>query len=453
MTSGPQVASPQVAGPRVAGPRVAYITAGTAGMFCGSCLRDNALVAALRDAGHDVILIPTFTPLTTEGEEAGSDRIFLGGLNLYLAQKWPAWGRLPKVLRRPLDHPRLLGALSALALESRSEDDAALALSLMRGTDGHQRSQIEELVRWLAEDLRPDLVNVSNLLIAGFVPHLRQHLDVPVLVTLQGDELFLDEVNETDRKPLVDAMRRLAQHVDGFVVFSRFYRDFMADLLRLPKERFHLVPLGLRSPEDFQPREPDQTESRPPTLGYLARIYPAKGLHLLVDAFLELRRGAFPDLRLAIGGWLGKADRPYFENLCRRLDQGGARGAYRHHPLPDRAAKASFLRALDVFSVPVTYPEHKGLYALEALAAGVPVVLPDAGVFPEMLAETGGGRRVPPGDSSALAGALAPLLTDSQLRQRLGEEGRRGVLASRRARHMAEATWAVYQGYFAGNSY
>ena len=435
------------------GPRVASVTSGTAGMFCGSCLSDNALAAALLEAGRDVVLIPTFTPLRTEGEDKSLHRVFLGGINLYLAARWPWWGSLPAALRRPLDHPWLLKAVSALALESRSDDDAALAISLMQGSEGQQRSEIEQLARWLATDYRPHLVSISNLFIAGFVPRLRALRDVPVLVTLQGDELFLGEVGEADRPEILAEMRRLAREADGFVVFSRFYRDFMVDLLQLPPERFHVVPLGLRAPEAFRVPEPAGSDgpSRPPTIGYLARIYPAKGLHLLVDAFLILRQ-TFPDLRLNMGGWLGRADRPYFEDLCRQLDRGGASDAYEYHELPDRESKIRFLHQLDVFSVPVTYPEQKGLYALEALAAGVPVVLPDAGVFPEMLAETGGGLLFPSGDADALAKVLGGLLENRSMRDRLGGEGQNGVVDHRSAKVMAAATWQVYEGYLSKDS-
>ena len=426
----------------MSGRRVAYVAAGTAGMFCGSCLRDNALAAALLEQGRDVVLVPTFTPLTTEEVDVSLDRVFLGGLNVYLAERWAWWRRLPAALRRAFDHPALLRAVSALALESRSEDDGALALSLMRGTEGHQRQQVEGLVDWLAEELRPDLVNVSNLLIAGFVPALKARRDIPVLVTLQGDELFLDEVRESDREAVLVEMRRLAAAADGFVVTSRFYRDFMARLLHLPEERFHVVPLGLASPESFA--GPVERPQRPPTLGYLARIYPAKGLHLLVDAFLELRHDV-PDLRLEVGGWLGRSDRPYLAEQRRKVERAGAGDAFTHVELPDRASKIAFLHRLDLFSVPVTYPEHKGLYALEALAAGVPVVLPDAGIFPEMIEVTGGGRLVLPNDARVLAEALRPLLLDADLRRRWGEQGRRQVVEIFNAGVMAQGTWEVYR--------
>lgn len=428
-------------------PRVAYIAAGSAGMFCGSCLRDNALAAALREAGQNVVLIPTFTPLQTETTDQSLDRIFLGGINLYLADKLGWWRSLPAFVHRAFDHPRLLRMLSAMALESRSDDDAALSISLMQGTESRHQREIEELADWLADDLRPDLVNVSNLFVAGFASALKKRRDIPILVTLQGDELFLDDIRESDRPAVVEEMRRVARTVDGFIVFSRFYRDFMMEMLNLPEELFHVAPLGLEAATDFfnaASEKKPRSSQRPLTLGYLARIYPAKGFHLLVDAFLAIRQ-RFPNLRLAVGGWLGKADRPYFEEQCRRIEEAGAGDAFVYQPLPDRQAKVAFLQGIDVFSVPVTYPEQKGLYVLEALAAGVPVVLPDVGALPEMLTDTGGGCLVPPNDPGALVNAIAQLLQDDEQRQRLGDEGRRGVLATRQASMMAEATRLVYE--------
>ena len=67
--------------------RVAYITAGAAGMYCGSCLHDNTLAGALLRMGHDVSLIPTYTPIRTDGTDFSIDRVFYGAINVYLAQK------------------------------------------------------------------------------------------------------------------------------------------------------------------------------------------------------------------------------------------------------------------------------------------------------------------------------------------------------------------------------
>ena len=83
--------------------KIASITAGAAGMYCGSCLRDNTLAAALIEAGHDALLIPTYTPIRTDDENVSQPRIFFGGLNVYLQQKTGLFRHTPRWFDRLLD--------------------------------------------------------------------------------------------------------------------------------------------------------------------------------------------------------------------------------------------------------------------------------------------------------------------------------------------------------------
>ncbi|MEM6795501.1 MAG: glycosyltransferase family 4 protein [Acidobacteriota bacterium] len=425
-------------------PRVVSITAGGAGMFCGSCMRDNAVAAAVRSTSEaEVVLLPTFTPIRTDEEDVSAERVALGGVSIYLHQKLPWLSRLPRAARRLLDSPALLRAVSRLALQTRGSGDGAIAVELLKGLRGRQRTVTEDLVDSLAETYRPELVNVSNLLIAGFVPALRRRLDVPVVATLQGDDIFLATLTPGEREEALDEMRRIARQIDAFAVFSRDFRDRMAELFDIPLERFEILPLGVSSPEDFVDpavRAP-RPEGRPPTLGYLARLCPEKGFHHLVDAFLRLRqRPATGAVRLRFGGWLGAVDRDFFELQMAKIESAGALSAVTRVELPDRSSKIRFFEEIDVFSVPTVYREPKGLYVLESLASGVPVVQPAHGAFPEMLASAGGGVMVPPGEPDALAEALAALLLDPSESRRLGEEGRRGVLARHGSETMARAT-------------
>ncbi|NIM01896.1 MAG: glycosyltransferase [Acidobacteria bacterium] len=422
---------------------IAYITAGGAGMFCGSCMRDNTLAAALHRMGSSVTLVPTFTPIRIDEDDHSIDRVFLGGINVYLEQKSAAFRHLPRFLRRALDHPRLLRLLSKLSLQQRRSEDGAVALSLLRGEEGHQQAEIRDLVDFIEDTLEPDLVNLTNLLIAGFVPALKRRRDVPVVVTLQGDDVFLDTLDASDREAVLVEMRRIARSVDGFVVFNRYYRDVMADLLEVDVGRFHIVPLGLAEPESFHRRR-TRPAGAPPTVGYLARICPEKGFHVLVDALLRLRElPGMEQARLRAGGWLGGSDQAFFERERNRLAAAGV--AFDRVDLPDRAAKIDMLSTVDVFSVPTVYREPKGIYVLESLAAGVPVVLPRHGAFPELLSDTGGGRLVPPNDPDALAHELHALLLDPTERRRLGDEGRQRVCETRGDGTMARETLCAWE--------
>jgi glycosyltransferase involved in cell wall biosynthesis len=84
------------------------------------------------------------------------------------------------------------------------------------------------------------------------------------------------------------------------------------------------------------------------------------------------------------------------------------------------------------------------LYVIEAMAAGVPVVQPRTGAFPELIEATGGGITYE-GDSNALSVALEELLSDPQRARALGQAGRQVALEKFSADAMARATLEFYQ--------
>jgi len=282
------------------------------------------------------------------------------------------------------------------------------------------------------------------MLIAGCIPEMKRRLAAPVIVTLQGDDVFLESLIEPYRSQAFVQLRQLVQQVDGFIVYSQYYVDFMHEYLGIPRERIHVIPLGLDT-DDYRPfLERSDSSRTAPTIGYLARLAPEKGLHVLVEAFLRLRRMAgTQDARLRVAGWLGSDQREYAQQQFQRMSDISSPG-FEYVGTVSRQQKLAFLGSLDVLSVPTVYREPKGLFVLEALAAGVPVVQPSHGAFPEMLAELGGGQLVDPDNPESLAAALHGLLTDRPLRLRLAAAGQRAVHESRHARAMAEATRRLY---------
>jgi glycosyltransferase involved in cell wall biosynthesis len=194
------------------------------------------------------------------------------------------------------------------------------------------------------------------------------------------------------------------------------------------------------------PKTPDPLVSRDPTVGYLARLAPEKGLHVLADAFILLRKmPGMENARLRIAGWLGSQNRKYAEEAFAKLRSAGLEDAFTYVGEVDRRGKLAFLQSIDVLAVPTTYKEPKGIFVLEALASGVPVVQPEHGSFPETLAELGGGVLHRPEDPRHLAERLHELLTNHELRRQLALAGRTAVAASRDIRHAAEATLGVYR--------
>jgi len=431
--------------------KIAYLTAGAAGMFCGSCMHDNTLARALIDLGHDVQLIPLYTPIRTDEENVSIDRVFFGGINIFLKQKYSFLRSLPAWMTRWLDSPAIINFAASLGIETKASQLGALTVTMLRGSEDFQRAETDRLADWLQAESKPDVIVFSNMLTAGCVPDLTRRLQVPVLVTLQGDDIFLGDLVEPYRGQALDAIRRLDAAVDGYLVQSRYYADHMAAYLGLPREKFHIVPLGLDT-SSFQEvataRISAQPTDRPPRIGYLARLAPEKGLHVLCEAFVLLRqKPGMQDAELWIAGWRGPQHRKYIDQSLAKLDSAGGRSFVHLKGEVDRPGKLEFLHSIDVLSVPTVYREPKGLFVLEALAAAVPVVQPSHGSFPEMLDELGGGLLHRPEDPQHLADRLHELLSDRGKLVAFGRDGHQAVNEQRSAAAMARRTADVLQSF------
>jgi glycosyltransferase involved in cell wall biosynthesis len=435
--------------------RIAYIAAGAADMYCGTCLHDSALAAALLRLGQEVALVPTYTPLRVEGPDVSLDRIFFGALNVYLQQKTAVFRHTPEAFDRLLDRPELIRRAARLGASTDPTELGDLTYSVLQGEEGFQAKELEKLVAWLREGFQPDVVHLTNSMFAGFARSLKRELGVPVVCSLQGEDLFLNQLREPWRTRVRELLRERVKDVDAFQVNSAWYADFMAGYLGgvggvggVDRRRMFVVPLGL-SLDGYGGGEA-RDEAAPLTIGYLARICPEKGLHVLVEAFRLLAERAPGQVRLRVAGYLGARDRRYLEDLEARIAGRGLAGSYERVGEVDREGKIRFLRSLDVFSVPTVYLEPKGLSVLEALANGVPVVQPRHGAFPEMIEATGGGLLVEPDSPADLARGLETLLRDRGLRLELGRRGRDAVHARFHDRAEAEGTLRVYETLLAG---
>jgi glycosyltransferase involved in cell wall biosynthesis len=252
-------------------------------------------------------------------------------------------------------------------------------------------------------------------------------------------------LSKNDRQRAIDRMRELAKQIDAFIVFNRFYAEFMRQLLDLPAEKIHVVSLGINT-ADFERFERRPKTSAAPTIGYLARLAPEKGLDLLVDAFIELhRRQSNLSTRLLLAGWLGKDNHGFATEQFAKLKAAGLEHAYEYLGVVDREQKLDFLARIDLLSVPTAIQDPKGLYVLESLAAGVPVVQPDHGAFPELLASTQGGRLVPPHSVDQLADALSEMLADRDALSEFGRIGQSNVMLRHTSEVMAQQTMDFYR--------
>lgn len=409
-------------------------------------MHDNALARELSRRGHECLLLPVYTPIRTDATDVSAGPIFFGGVNVYLQQKWPWLGRLPGPLLRLLDRP---GFLKFATRRAGGTDPALLGdltVSMLQGTHGHQATEARRLIDWLRDEFRPDVIVLTNLLIGGCIPELKRETGAKILVWLQGDDIFLDHLPAAPRSEATELMSQLARQVDACLVNSEFYAAKMGQRLGVGRERFEVLPLAIETaPFADQPDPTSHKDDRSALkLGYFARLAPEKGFHNLVAAFIELsRRPGMETVELHYAGWLGEQHRGYLADQETRLRAAGLEGRFFHHGSPDLNAKVALLRTFDVFCVPTDYEECKGLYVLEALAAGTPVVQPEHGAFPELLSSTGGGTLYPAGDQNELVRRLEAMLTQQAQRAALGRTAAERVAANHTIEAQAERFLAL----------
>jgi glycosyltransferase involved in cell wall biosynthesis len=421
--------------------KILSITAGAAGMYCGSCFRDNAVAAELIAEGHQVILMPVYTPTRTDEPNVSERRVLFGGISVYLQQRLPLFRALPRFIDHLWDAPAVLEKVATRGVATSPELLGELTIATLEGREGVLAREFNKLVEWARHEPPPDVLNLPNTLLIAMAAPLRAAFKRPICCSVQGEELFIEGLAPRYRGRALDLIKRQVGQVDRFIAVSDYSAGFISKYLDIPRERISVARLGVPF-DGYLPRSPDPSCF---TVGYFARIAPEKGLHLLADAYILLRRqmGNAP-ARLEVAGYMGQAQRRYLEQVERVLTDAGLGGELTYRGEVDRAGKIDFLRRLDVLSVPATYDEPKGMFLLEAMACGVPVVEPRRGAFTEIVDRTGGGLLVAPDNPEALAAGVLQLFRDRALGDRLGAAAFDGVRQHHTIAESARQTLAAY---------
>jgi glycosyltransferase involved in cell wall biosynthesis len=423
--------------------RILSLTAGAAAMYCGSCLRDNALAAELRRMGHEITLVPVYTPTKTdaENESRSSPVVLFGGISVYLQQHSVLFRHLPGFIDRLLDSRWALRAAARRSISVSPQELGDMTVAMLEGEHGPIAREFQKLEHWMAVSGRPDVVNLPNALLIAMARSIRHVYNGPIVCTLQGEDLFLGGLPEPYKAKALELIREQVDEVDGFIAISEGYSGVMAEWLNIPKEKVFVVPVGVRVGDFLEHVPASGNEFR---VGYLARIAPEKGLRLLAQAWGEFRRLYRGPAKLVVAGYRAPEHLGYL-NAAQALvppheweDLGEI----------DLSTKRAMLAGLEAFCVPAAYDDPKGLYLLEALASGVPVVAPRRGALADHIGACGGGLLVEPDNPGAIAAALANLAADPK-RGELGRQGREGVARARSLRLMARQTQHVYESLIA----
>lgn len=416
--------------------RILHLTPGTGTFHCGSCLRDHALIKAMRVRRHDAMMAPLYLPLVTDREFGAQElSVQIGGISLFLQHKFPWFHKLPKFVHRWLNTPEILRLAASRMGMTSPKVLGEMTLDALLGTEGRQWGEWQKLIGWIRSEKKIDVISLSNSLLSGLAPALEKELGIPVVCALQGEDSFLDTLPEPYREQCWDALKRNARSIRSFIAPSEFYARHMRQRLDATEGQIKVIHNGI----DVTAFTTASADPNWPTIGFFARMIHGKGLATLVDAYIDLaKRNSIPRVKLRIGGSKTPVDEQYVAGLQKKIAEAGLTNRVEWRPNLSFKDKVHFFHDLTVFSVPATYGEAFGLYVIEAAASGVPFVQPDHGAFPELLAATEGGVLCKPDDPKALADALESLLKDDVLREKISKTAMAKVRQEFTSTRMAE---------------
>jgi glycosyltransferase involved in cell wall biosynthesis len=424
--------------------KIAHIIPGSGGSFyCGNCLRDSKYFDALRKMGHDVIKIPMYLPIFSDEHDLGDVPVFYGAVSIYLKQLMPVFRKAPGWVDSLLNSKPMLKYAASKAGSTRAKGLEEMTISMLQGEKGKQHEELERMISWMKDHFKPDVVHLSNALLLGLAPKLKEILKVPVVCSLQDEDVWVDIMSDKNRKKVWDLMAENAEYIDRFISVSRFYAAFSSEKMNIPPDKISSIHIGV----DLSEYEYRNSREKERAIGFISRMCHENGLDILVDSFILLKKQkVFDDLKLIITGGETGDDKSYLKQIRKKLGQQGLLSAVDFHKEFEGCGRKEFFAKASVISVPVRNGEAFGIYIAESLASGIPVVQPALGAFPEVLATTGGGIIYGENNPEALSSALKQLLDDPVRLMHLSEEARKGAEQHLSINELAKELVEVYSG-------
>ena len=424
--------------------KIVYLITGSGGSFyCGNCYRDMIYLRAIRKVpGISASAIPLYLPPDGTGSETGLDKkVFFGAISMYLREKVPIFRNMPVFIEKLVDSSPMLKMAARRAGTTRTEGLEEMTLNMIKGENAFPAKELQRLVDYLTRDGKPDIIHLSNALIIGLARRLKKKLDVKIVCSLLNEDDWIDEMAEPYQSGAWKLISKEASYVDAFLTPSIYYKELFIAKTGISGENFNVIPLGIDTGE-LTKIEKNETY---PSIGYFCRINSQNGFDKLVDAFIELKKNNdLPGLTLHVSGGYTGDDKPFIADQIRKIKSNGLKSFVRIYPEFHGNSKQEFFGNIDVMSVPVRKHDGYGLYILEANAAGIPVVQPATGAFPEIIARTMGGIIYSPDNVSELSANLLKLLKDNDLRNHLGKLGKEKVLTDLSLEKMSQGLSEVY---------
>jgi len=405
---------------------IMHVIPGSGGSFyCGNCLRDSKYVEAMRKSDHRVRKLPMYLPLFADEHDLSREiPVFYGAISIYLKQQFPIFRKAPPWVDRALNSKPMLKLASRFAGSTNAKGLEEMTISMLLGEEGQQKEELQKMIDWIVENCDPDVIHLSNALLLGLAHQLGERLKVPVICSLQDEDVWVDVMKPSAAESVWKLMSGKAGDVAKFISVSDFYAGVMKEKMSLPEEKVTSVHIGV-DPADYT-FKPVSEKKR--NIGYVSRMCHSNGLDILVDAFILLkRRPGFEDVNLVLTGGSTGDDKKFLSGLRSRIRENGLQHQVEFHDDFEEQGLREYLEKVSVVSVPVRNGEAFGIYLLECMVSGIPVVQPALGAFPEIVGLTGGGVIYRENTPEALALALEKLLSDPGEMDRLSRAGKEGV--------------------------
>ncbi len=404
---------------------IIQIIPGSGGSFyCGNCLRDSKYVDALRKQGHQVVKIPMYLPLFSDEHDITDIPIFYGAISTYLKQVYPIFRKMPDWFEKLLDSKPMMKMAASMAGSTRAKGLEDMTISMLLGEQGEQKEELDKMVNWIAEHCKPDIIHISNALLLGLAKRLKEKTGVPVLCSLQDEDVWVDAMQPKFQKKIWDLMHERAEDVDALVAVSNFFAETMKKRMNLRDEKVHTFYLGVDADDyHFIP-----VKEKPRNIGYISRMCHENGFDIVVDAFIELKKKpGFEDVKLVSTGGSTGDDAKYIKEQKRKIRENNLDDSFEIIDEFEGDTRHNFFKKVMLVSVPVRIGEAFGMYLLESMASGVPVVQPALGAFPEIVELSGGGITYMPNSPEKLSETWADLLSNPEKLEKLSNDGYEGT--------------------------
>lgn len=404
--------------------KIINIVPGFGGTFyCGNCLRDSGFTQALNAIGHEAHTLPIYLPLFV-GKEEGDTPVFYGAVNIYLKQNFSIFRHMPAWMYRLFNSAPLLRYAAKKAGSTRAHGLEEMTLSMLRGHEGYQQEELQLLIDYLRDHEKPDVVHLSNALLLGLAYKIKNDLGIPVVCSLQDEDVWVDAMYPHYQQKVWDMMSEKGKDVDAFIAVSDFFAGVMKEKMRIPHTKLHTIHVGI-NPANYTYHEPAIEN---PVLGYLSRMNEENGFRIFIDAFILLRKNPkFNKVKIRVSGGSTGDDRKFIKAQIRKLEKNKLQNDIEFVEDYSKDVLHNYFNGLSLLSVPVLNGEAFGLYQLESLASGIPMVQPALGAFPEILNLTGGGVVFEPNTPEALAAKWTEVLSNPDKMKQMSKQGRKSV--------------------------